>query len=72
MSGPIEFVDQTRRDGPQSLWGIRMCAYQEAQALPQMDRIAESGRCTAVRVTTPQFSLALARASAPSSTIVLL
>ena len=34
----IEFVDQTLRDGQQSLWGIRMRAYQAARALPHIDR----------------------------------
>ena len=34
----IEFVDQTLRDGQQSLWGIRMRAYQAARALPYIDR----------------------------------
>lgn len=30
----IEFVDQTLRDAPQSLWGLRMRAYDAADALP--------------------------------------
>lgn len=34
----IEFVDQTLRDGQQSLWGLRMRAYQAAEALPHLDR----------------------------------
>lgn len=34
----IEFVDQTLRDGQQSLWGMRLRAYQAAQALPHIDR----------------------------------
>ena len=34
----IEFVDQTLRDGQQSLWGLRMRAYQATQALPHLDR----------------------------------
>ncbi len=34
----IEFVDQTLRDGQQSLWGLRMRAYQAANALPDIDR----------------------------------
>ncbi|MBA3745595.1 hypothetical protein [Sporichthya sp.] len=34
----IEFVDQTLRDGQQSLWGLRMRAYQAADALPHLDR----------------------------------
>jgi oxaloacetate decarboxylase alpha subunit len=34
----IEFVDQTLRDGQQSLWGFRMRAYQAAAALPHIDR----------------------------------
>ncbi|GAB3347622.1 carboxyltransferase [Amycolatopsis echigonensis] len=39
MSSPtIEFVDQTLRDGQQSLWGLRMRAYQAADALPHLDR----------------------------------
>lgn len=39
MSGEvIDFVDQTLRDGQQSLWGIRMRAYQAARALPHIDR----------------------------------
>lgn len=32
----IEFVDQTLRDGQQSLWGMRMRAYQAADALPHL------------------------------------
>lgn len=38
MTLPIDFVDQTLRDGQQSLWGIRMRAYQAARALPHIDR----------------------------------
>lgn len=38
MSGTIQFVDQTLRDGQQSLWGLRMRAYQAAEALPHLDR----------------------------------
>ncbi|TCK22035.1 carboxyltransferase [Pseudonocardia endophytica] len=34
----VEFVDQTLRDGQQSLWGLRMRAYQAADALPHLDR----------------------------------
>ena len=34
----IEFVDQTMRDGQQSLWGIHMRAYHAARALPHIDR----------------------------------
>ena len=34
----IEFVDQTLRDGAQSLWGMRLRAYQAAEALPDIDR----------------------------------
>jgi len=34
----IDFVDQTLRDGQQSLWGLRMRAYQAADALPHIDR----------------------------------
>lgn len=34
----IEFVDQTLRDGQQSLWGLRMRAYQAADALPHIDK----------------------------------
>ena len=34
----IDFVDQTLRDGQQSLWGMRMRAYQAAEALPHIDR----------------------------------
>lgn len=34
----IEFVDQTLRDGQQSLWGLRMRAYQAADALPHIDQ----------------------------------
>lgn len=34
----IEFVDQTLRDGQQSLWGLQMRAYQATQALPHLDR----------------------------------
>ncbi len=38
MASTIEFIDQTLRDGQQSLWGIRLRAYQAAQALPYLDR----------------------------------
>lgn len=34
----IEFVDQTLRDGQQSLWGMQMRAYQAADALPHLGR----------------------------------
>ncbi|MGH9043117.1 MAG: carboxyltransferase [Acidimicrobiia bacterium] len=34
----IDFVDQTLRDGQQSLWGLRMRAFQAAPALPYLDR----------------------------------
>ncbi|MGQ0629490.1 MAG: carboxyltransferase [Sporichthyaceae bacterium] len=34
----IDFVDQTLRDGQQSLWGMRMRAYEAAEALPHLDR----------------------------------
>src|SRR5882672_8941250 len=34
----IDFVDQTLRDGQQSLWGLRMRAFQAAEALPYIDR----------------------------------
>jgi oxaloacetate decarboxylase alpha subunit len=34
----IEFIDQTLRDGQQSLWGLQMRAYQAAEALPHLDR----------------------------------
>lgn len=34
----IEFVDQTLRDGQQSLWGLRMRAYHAADALEDLDR----------------------------------
>lgn len=34
----IDFVDQTLRDGQQSLWGMRMRAYEAAEALPYIDR----------------------------------
>ncbi|MGH8999345.1 MAG: carboxyltransferase [Acidimicrobiia bacterium] len=34
----IDFVDQTLRDGQQSLWGLRMRAFQAAPALPFIDR----------------------------------
>ncbi|MCW2682039.1 MAG: Oxaloacetate decarboxylase alpha subunit [Frankiales bacterium] len=34
----IEFVDQTLRDGQQSLWGMQMRAYQAADALPHLAR----------------------------------
>ncbi|MCR1783687.1 hypothetical protein KVF89_14190 [Nocardioides carbamazepini] len=33
----IDFVDQTLRDGQQSLWGMRMRAYEAARALPHID-----------------------------------
>jgi oxaloacetate decarboxylase alpha subunit len=34
----IEFIDQTLRDGQQSLWGMRMRAYQATPALPHINR----------------------------------
>lgn len=34
----IDFVEQTLRDGQQSLWGIRMRAYEAAGALPHIAR----------------------------------
>jgi oxaloacetate decarboxylase alpha subunit len=34
----VEFIDQTLRDGQQSLWGLQMRAYQAAEALPHLDR----------------------------------
>ena len=34
----IDFVDQTLRDGQQSLWGIRMRAFEAADALPHLAR----------------------------------
>lgn len=34
----VEFVDQTLRDGQQSLWGLRMRAFEAAGALPHLDR----------------------------------
>ena len=34
----VEFVDQTLRDGQQSLWGLRMRPYQAADALQYLDR----------------------------------
>jgi oxaloacetate decarboxylase alpha subunit len=38
MSDHVEFVDQTLRDGQQSLWGLRMRAYQATDALPHLDQ----------------------------------
>jgi len=34
----IELIDQTMRDGQQSLWGFRMRAYQATGALPDIDK----------------------------------
>jgi oxaloacetate decarboxylase alpha subunit len=34
----IEFIDQTLRDGQQSLWGMRMRAYQTTPILPNLNR----------------------------------
>ena len=34
----IDFVDQTLRDGQQSLWGMRMRAFEAAPALPYLDK----------------------------------
>lgn len=34
----IDFVDQSLRDGQQSLWGIRMRAYEAAEAMPHIAR----------------------------------
>lgn len=34
----VEFVDQTLRDGQQSWWGMRMRAYEAADALPHLQR----------------------------------
>lgn len=38
MPKHIDFVDQTLRDGQQSLWGIRMRAHEAADALPYLNR----------------------------------
>lgn len=38
MMTHIDFVDQTLRDGQQSLWGMRMRAYEAAPALPYIDK----------------------------------
>lgn len=38
MGGHIDFVDQTLRDGQQSLWGMRMRAFEAAEALPFLAR----------------------------------
>ena len=38
MTRQIDFIDQTLRDGQQSLWGMRMRAYEAAEALPYIDR----------------------------------
>jgi oxaloacetate decarboxylase (Na+ extruding) subunit alpha len=53
----IEFVDQTLRDGQQSLWGIRMRAYQAAEALPHLDRTG----FTVVDLTGPGMFTVLVR-----------
>ena len=34
----VDFVDQTLRDGQQSLWGLRMRAFEAVPALPHLDR----------------------------------
>lgn len=34
----VEFVDQTLRDGQQSLWGLRLRAFEALEALPHLDR----------------------------------
>jgi oxaloacetate decarboxylase (Na+ extruding) subunit alpha len=34
----VDFIDQTLRDGQQSLWGLRMRPFQAAPALPYLDR----------------------------------
>src|SRR5215471_13601961 len=34
----VDFVDQTLRDGQQSLWGLRMRAFDAAPALEDLDR----------------------------------
>ncbi len=34
----VDFIDQTLRDGQQSLWGLRMRPFQAAEALPHLDR----------------------------------
>lgn len=33
----VHFIDQTLRDGQQSLWGLRMRPFQAAEALPHLD-----------------------------------
>ncbi|MBS1845334.1 MAG: carboxyltransferase [Actinobacteria bacterium] len=33
----VEFVDQTLRDGQQSLWGLRLRAFEALEALPHLD-----------------------------------
>lgn len=34
----VDFIDQTLRDGQQSLWGLRMRAFEALPALPHLDR----------------------------------
>ena len=38
LSAVVDFVDQTLRDGQQSLWGMRMRAHEATEALPFIDR----------------------------------
>jgi oxaloacetate decarboxylase (Na+ extruding) subunit alpha len=34
----VEFIDQTMRDGQQSLWGLRLRAFEAVEALPYLDQ----------------------------------
>ena len=53
----IDFVDQTLRDGQQSLWGIRMRAFEAANAL---DPLAKTGFKT-IDLTGPGMFTVLTR-----------
>ena len=53
----VEFVDQTLRDGQQSLWGLRMRSHHAAEALPHIDRTG----FTVVDLTGPGMFTVLLR-----------
>jgi oxaloacetate decarboxylase (Na+ extruding) subunit alpha len=57
VTATIEFVDQTVRDGQQSLWGCRMRSHHAAEALPHLDRTG----FTAVDLTGPGMFAVLLR-----------
>jgi len=57
MSKHIDFIDSTLRDGQQSLWGLKMRAFEAADALPHLK---EGGYAT-VDLTGPGMFTVLTR-----------